>query len=161
MRQSNSWLLQRLKSSWWIERSLEVLFWCVRWLMMFQQSINFKVFIVSFLFTDQPVVASFPHFYTRPGKFLDKLEGIHPNASKHRSYTIIEPTLGVPLNQRAVSQSSVVTKDLRGFKSDIAKFSNMVIPMFWVEYVRQPMPLFEGSQIFTFFRSISKKSRLW
>lgn len=63
---------------------------------------------------------------------MEKLEGLHPDQEKHESYAIIEPTLGVPLNQRATSQSNVVTKDLSGFKTDIAKFSNMVIPMFWL-----------------------------
>lgn len=90
-----------------------------------------------FLVLDQPIVASFPHFYARPGNFSDKLEGLHPDANKHTSYTIIEPILGVPLHQRAVSQSNVVTKNLKGFKRDISKFSNMVLPMFWIEFVRK------------------------
>lgn len=85
--------------------------------------------------TDQPIVASFPHFYSRPGPFIEKLEGLKPDANKHTSYAIVEPILGVPLNQRAVSQSNLVTKNLRNFKSDIAKFSDMVLPMFWIEYV--------------------------
>ncbi|CRL03535.1 CLUMA_CG016379, isoform A [Clunio marinus] len=89
---------------------------------------------VSKCFFDQPIVASFPHFYSRPGKFLDKLDGLHPDPNKHRSFSIIEPILGVPLKQKASSQSNLVTKDLRGFKHDIAKFGDMVIPMFWIEY---------------------------
>lgn len=43
--------------------------------------------------------------------------------------------MGVPLNQRATSQTNVVTTNLRSFKADIARFSDMVIPMFWLEYV--------------------------
>lgn len=85
---------------------------------------------------DQPIVASFPHFNARPGKFIDKLEGLHPDPEKHTSYTILEPTLGVPLTQRATSQSNIVTRDLSRYKSDFSKFSDMVIPMFWLEYVR-------------------------
>ena len=91
------------------------------------------------LFTDLPIVASFPHFYARSGKFADKLEGLKPDADKHTSYTIIEPVLGVPLHQRAVSQSNMVTRNMRSFKSDIAIFSDMVIPMFWFEYVRKSL----------------------
>jgi scavenger receptor class B, member 1 len=83
-------------------------------------------------FIDQPIVASFPHFLGRVGNFTSKLEGINPNKENHESYSIIEPTLGVPLNQRATSQSNLVTGDLTAFKSDLAKFSNMVIPMFWL-----------------------------
>lgn len=97
-------------------------------------SINLK----RFLLIDQPIVASFPHFLGRLGNFTHKLEGINPNKEEHESYTIIEPVLGVPLNQRATSQSNLVTKDLSAFKSDIARFSNMVIPMFWISVtVRQ------------------------
>jgi CD36 family len=103
---------------------------------LFPIDIHHSSRFLSYFPSDQPIVASFPHFYARPGKFLEKLDGLHPRADKHRSYTIIEPTLGVPLNQRAVSQSNVVTKDLSAFKADIARFSNMVIPMFWIEYVR-------------------------
>lgn len=88
------------------------------------------------MFSDQPIVASFPHFYSRPLNLSDKLEGLNPDPEKHTSYTIVEPTLGVPLNQRAVSQSNIVTGNLRKFKSDIAKFSDLIIPMFWLEYVR-------------------------
>lgn len=90
----------------------------------------------AFLFlADQPIVASFPHFYSRPGKFLEKLDGLRPDPIEHSSYTIVEPMMGIPLNQRAVSQSNVVTKNLRNYKDDIARFSDMVLPMFWCEYV--------------------------
>lgn len=90
-------------------------------------------------FVDLPIVASFPHFYARPGNFTDKLEGLKPDADKHSSYTIIEPVMGVPLHQRAVSQSNIVTKNMRRFKNDIAIFSDMVIPMFWMEIVRKSL----------------------
>lgn len=60
---------------------------------------------------------------------------MRPDPEKHLSYIIVEPTLGVPLNQRATSQSNIVTKDLSDFKADIARFSNMVIPLMWFEYV--------------------------
>lgn len=109
---------------------------------------------------DQPIVASFPHFYARPGKFLEKLEGLRPEADKHRSYSIIEPVLGVPLNSRAVSQSNVVTGDLSAFKTDIARFSNMVVPMFWLEYVskRPDEAGFEELKRFSNYFSVSERS---
>lgn len=107
---------------------------------------------------DQPIVASFPHFNARPGKFMEKLDGLHPDPDKHTSYTILEPTLGVPLTQRAVSQSNIVTGDLSRFKSDISKFSDMVIPMFWLEYVRTFLLKIFFSTNTKFFRA-SKKSR--
>jgi CD36 family len=95
-----------------------------------------KCFFFLHHFTDQPFVASMPHFSNTPGPWDKYLEGLQPNATIHQSYSIIEPTLGVPLNQKAVSQCNIYLKDLSGFKSDFAKFSNKVIPTFWLEYVR-------------------------
>lgn len=43
--------------------------------------------------------------------------------------------MGVPINQAARSQSNLVVGDVSSFKSDIAKFSNMVIPMMWLDIV--------------------------
>ncbi|KAG5677882.1 hypothetical protein PVAND_007599 [Polypedilum vanderplanki] len=85
-------------------------------------------------FFDQPIVASFPHFCDRTGPWNQNIEGIKCNKSIHQSYTVIEPRFGVPLRQKAVSQSNVVLKDLSNFKYSFARFSKMVIPMFWLEY---------------------------
>lgn len=98
-------------------------------------------------FSDQPIAASSPHFFARSGTFADKLEGLRPDASKHQSYTIVEPVMGVPLNQRAASQTNLVTKNLRSFKADIARFSDMVIPMVWMEYVGEAGVCFRDCQI--------------
>ena len=83
----------------------------------------------------QPIAASSPHFYSRNGTWIDKLEGLAPNVTKHESYFIAEPTMGVPINQAARSQLNLVVGDVSSFKSDIAKFSNMVIPMMWLDIV--------------------------
>lgn len=87
------------------------------------------------LHVDQPVAASFPHFCNRSGPWDDYIEGLAPNESIHESYTILEPTYGVPMKQKAVSQSNVVLRNLKDFKPEFARFSNMVIPMFWLEIV--------------------------
>jgi hypothetical protein len=86
---------------------------------------------------DQPIVASFPHFCNTSGPWNDYLDGLTKtcNDTIHQSYTIIEPTFGTPLRQRAISQCNVMLKDLRSFKPDFARFSNMIIPMVWMEYV--------------------------
>ncbi|KAL7046309.1 hypothetical protein ACKWTF_002538 [Chironomus riparius] len=89
---------------------------------------------VSKCFFDQPIAASFPHFCKRSGPWDKYIEGLSPNESIHDSYTIVEPNYGVPMKQKAVSQSNVILKDLSSYKSDFARFSNMIIPMFWLEY---------------------------
>lgn len=60
---------------------------------------------------------------------------MEPEKSKHESYTIIEPVMGVPIDQCAKSQSNLILPDLTGFHEDYSKFSNMVLPLFWLQYV--------------------------
>lgn len=43
--------------------------------------------------------------------------------------------MGIPLRQCAKSQSNLVIPDLRGLTSDLARFSDMVLPLFWLQYV--------------------------
>lgn len=64
-----------------------------------------------------------------------KISGMHPDHDKHYSYTIAEPILGIPIDQRARTQSNLVIPHLTGFPADIQKFSEMILPMFWIEYV--------------------------
>lgn len=83
-----------------------------------------------------PLAASNPHFYGRyPNELTKKLEGFNPIKDKHQSFIIVEPTMGVPIDQSARSQSNVILPELHGFNDDIARFSNMALPTFWVEYV--------------------------
>ncbi|CAO1346533.1 unnamed protein product [Diamesa serratosioi] len=97
-------------------------------------------------FFGQPLAASSPHFYNRKGPWISKLQGLAPNAEKHESYFIAEPTMGVPINQAARSQSNLVVGDVSSFKSDIATFSNMVIPMMWLDiYQKELTPLIIGT----------------
>jgi hypothetical protein len=51
---------------------------------------------------------------------------------------ILKQLTGVPVESRARSQSNLVMHPTSGF-SNIDKFSNMTIPMFWAEYVSNLM----------------------
>lgn len=39
------------------------------------------------------------------------------------------------MESRARSQCNLIVKSLAGFSGDLNKFSNTIIPMFWLEYV--------------------------
>lgn len=83
-----------------------------------------------------PFAASNPHFYGRyPNALTSKLEGFKPDREKHQSFIIVEPIMGVPINQSARSQSNVIIPNLYDFNDEIHRFSNMALPTFWVEYV--------------------------
>lgn len=87
-------------------------------------------------FLELPIAASNPHYYGRyPNRLTEKLEGLKPDRDRHQSYIIIEPIMGVPIDQSARSQSNVIIPNLDGFNDDIHRFSNMALPTFWVEYV--------------------------
>ena len=43
-----------------------------------------------------PVFISFPHFYLADSYYTSMVEGLKPDAEKHRTYMRIEPESGVP-----------------------------------------------------------------
>uniref|UniRef100_A0A336MGZ2 CSON001578 protein n=1 Tax=Culicoides sonorensis TaxID=179676 RepID=A0A336MGZ2_CULSO len=102
-------------------------------------------------FHNFPVAASKPHFYGRSGDWVEKLQGLHPNRTLHDSYIIVEPTMGTPIDQCARSQSNLVIKTIhRVYPEKMKRFSNSIIPMFWIE-IHQPdlTPLIIGVIHFT------------
>lgn len=78
---------------------------------------------------------SSPHFLGRHGRWDDQLEGFSPNEEAHKSYAIIDPISGISVDQRARSQSNMVLPRLVGFREEINRFSNFVVPLVWMEYV--------------------------
>lgn len=83
-----------------------------------------------------PFAASNPHFYGRyPNNMTHKLDGLKPDRNRHQSFIIVEPIMGIPIDQSARSQSNVIIPNLSGFSENIERFSNMALPTFWVEYV--------------------------
>lgn len=104
---------------------------------MNHERLNSGAWIYQFktLFIDFPVAATSPHYFARNLSMAKKISGMCPNREKHYSYAIAEPTLGIPIDQRARTQSNLVIPKLNGFSEDIQRFSNMILPMFWIEYV--------------------------
>lgn len=49
-------------------------------------------------------------------------------------YTMFQLT-GTPLRSVARMQSNLRVHDMSGFPTDYRKFSNLVVPLFWAEYV--------------------------
>jgi hypothetical protein len=78
-----------------------------------------------------------PHFYHRSGEWADYLEGFNPQKDDHESFITIEPTMAVPFDQCARSQSNLVVEKLSGYPKELVKFSEKIVPLFWVEYVRK------------------------
>lgn len=92
-----------------------------------------------------PFAASIPHFYGRSEGFTKKFEGLHPNPENHSCFTIVEPTMGVPLVQAARTQVNLVIPKFSSlFEWDYQLFSDMILPMFWIEYVSAHLLVTDG-----------------
>ncbi|GJQ75367.1 SCRB7 [Trypoxylus dichotomus] len=87
-----------------------------------------------------PIVISFPHFLYGDPKLLTYVDGMKPNATLHASFSLIEPVSGVNLDFIARVQININVKPLQGFHKMFDKFSNMIVPTFYVEkYAELPL----------------------
>ncbi len=87
---------------------------------------------------DLPFAASLPHFYGRSEGITKKFEGLNPNEEKHECFTTVEPKMGVPMVQAARSQMNVVIPKFGSvFEADYQLFSDMILPLFWIEFVSE------------------------
>ncbi|GBP24807.1 Scavenger receptor class B member 1 [Eumeta japonica] len=84
---------------------------------------------------DFPMVLSYPHFYTGLSQKEVSVTGLKPDRERHNSFAVVEPLTGTPFVSIARMQSNLRVHDLSGFSSAYDRFSNSVLPMFWVEYV--------------------------
>ncbi|XP_014283918.1 scavenger receptor class B member 1 isoform X1 [Halyomorpha halys] len=94
---------------------------------------------VSPCYFNLPIVSSFPHFMFADPQITERLEGLTPDYEKHGSVATVEPTTGIPLIAWARSQCSMYIPDMKGFPK-LKNFSNMAIPMFWLEYKLEELP---------------------
>uniref|UniRef100_A0A182MFI0 Uncharacterized protein n=1 Tax=Anopheles culicifacies TaxID=139723 RepID=A0A182MFI0_9DIPT len=63
-----------------------------------------------------------------------------PNREAHHSYAIVDPSFGIPLDQVARTQTNIAIPHLSYYSDDIKRFSEMIIPMFWIEYHQKELP---------------------
>ncbi|KAK6645194.1 hypothetical protein RUM43_001470 [Polyplax serrata] len=89
-----------------------------------------------------PIGISLPHFYGGSEDLMKqlKIEGLKASKEKHGSYVIVEPITGIPMESRARSQCNLIVKSMSGFPENLQKFSNVIIPMFWLEYGQVGLP---------------------
>ncbi|KAI9583722.1 hypothetical protein GQX74_005470 [Glossina fuscipes] len=64
----------------------------------------------------------------------DHFEGLSPDKEKHEAEVILEPTMGIPLEEKYRFQVNIPMPDMKGFNKDLQRFSHMVIPSFWYEF---------------------------
>ena len=81
-----------------------------------------------------PIAISTPHFYGFTGDWNNYLEGISPDPERHASYLLLEPKTGLPLEAKGSIQSNIPMPEIF-YIHKLKKFSNKIIPTFWIEQV--------------------------
>lgn len=79
-----------------------------------------------------PVFLSFPHYYGADQYYLDQVEGLKPDKSKHEFYMTMEPTTGIPLDVAARFQLNILVEP----HPNIALYENVkrvFLPVLWFE----------------------------
>ncbi|XP_055598706.1 protein croquemort-like [Uranotaenia lowii] len=77
-----------------------------------------------------PTFVSFPHFYLADPSYINSIEGMKPNKTKHEFYVGIEPHTGIPLDVRARLQINMQLQPVKGFKM-YEKVPPLMVPMLW------------------------------
>lgn len=78
-----------------------------------------------------PVFMSFPHYYASDPYYLNQVEGLSPNQSKHEFYMILEPMTGIPLDVAARLQINMLIRPVDIKLYEDAPF--MFFPVLWFE----------------------------
>ncbi|XP_050678266.1 lysosome membrane protein 2-like [Leptidea sinapis] len=88
-----------------------------------------------------PMVASYPHFYTGLPHRNKYVTGLKPDKEKHNSYVLVEPLTGTPFRALARMQCNLRVQNLSVFHGDnYDKFSELIIPLTWIEYSQEGLP---------------------
>lgn len=79
-----------------------------------------------------PAFMSFPHYYAADPYYLNQVDGLTPNQSKHEFYMVLEPMTGVPLDVAARLQINMLIQPVDGIGLyQDAPF--MFFPVLWFE----------------------------
>ncbi|XP_023179649.2 scavenger receptor class B member 1 [Drosophila hydei] len=89
---------------------------------------------------DAPSAFSMPHFYGSSYDWRQHFEGLDPNAEQHEPFVLLEPTMGIPINEKYRFQSNTPLPDFNNYSNKLAKLSNMIVPIFWYEFDMDHLP---------------------
>jgi hypothetical protein len=81
-----------------------------------------------------PYVLSFPHFLNGAESLKTGLEGMSPDASKHQSYFIIEPTTGMLIESSLKYQLNVDFKKFKYADTSLERgIADTLLPLYWFD----------------------------
>ncbi|XP_018359576.1 PREDICTED: sensory neuron membrane protein 1-like isoform X1 [Trachymyrmex cornetzi] len=79
-----------------------------------------------------PIIGSLPHFYDTDGKYLEMVDGLHPNQDEHEIDMDFEPMTATPIRAHKRLQFNMFIQPVAKFKL-MKNFPNALLPLFWVE----------------------------
>ncbi|XP_050598000.1 sensory neuron membrane protein 1 isoform X2 [Bombus affinis] len=79
-----------------------------------------------------PLIASLPHLLGSEEKYLEMVDGLHPNEEKHGINMDFEPMTATPLIARKRLQFNMFLQKVEKFKL-MKNFPECLFPFFWVE----------------------------
>ncbi|XP_034478605.1 scavenger receptor class B member 1 [Drosophila innubila] len=91
---------------------------------------------------DAPAAFSSPHFYGSSYDWTEHFEGLNPNAEEHEGFILLEPTSGIPLNEKYRFQSVTPMPNMDGYGHGLNKLSHVMVPTFWYEFEMGQLPLY-------------------
>nr|XP_042898247.1 uncharacterized protein LOC107437591 [Parasteatoda tepidariorum] len=94
------------------------------------------VFNISSCQFNAPVLLSFPHFYLADDSYLDKVNGLNPNASLHESYIDVEPVTGASVSLAMRFQVNAYINQNQ-YLSQFHNVTSGVYPIFWMEMLAE------------------------
>ncbi|XP_067929116.1 lysosome membrane protein 2-like isoform X2 [Watersipora subatra] len=78
-----------------------------------------------------PVVASLPHFLFADKQYIDKVEGLHPVESEHRTDVCVEPITGMVMRLAKRLQINMYVRQV-DYLPVLADVDEMVFPIVWL-----------------------------
>ncbi|KAJ9578477.1 hypothetical protein L9F63_005297, partial [Diploptera punctata] len=90
------------------------------------------VFNISSCRYGAPAFVSYPHFLYADCSYLQQVEGLQPNESRHRSHIVIEPKTGIPMDVAVRFQINLLLQP-HEFVSIYRDAPRIFFPMIWFE----------------------------
>ncbi|KAJ8954143.1 hypothetical protein NQ318_005737 [Aromia moschata] len=81
-----------------------------------------------------PIALSYPHFLDGDKVLSAKVNGMNPDPDKHRSYFVIEPNSGLPVELAVRYQINMALGSIKTI-AHCERFNDMVLPLLWTEIV--------------------------
>ncbi|XP_014026997.1 lysosome membrane protein 2a [Salmo salar] len=78
-----------------------------------------------------PIVVSFPHFYQADDKYINAVDGLHPNKEEHETYLDLNPTTGVPIRACKRAQLNIILNRVQGFPKT-KHLNEIIFPIMFV-----------------------------